>query len=553
MAQRRLRECDCRKPVQLRLSRLPGQAAELTSRLIERTLRSTLIAEGWPPEAGLKQSRGVAVSRNPGVYLGAPRARPSQTQGTFRRRVTKPLRPLLDAANGGGRPGRGALSERDERAILYVTQHNLLEHEIACRDVLFLLDQGFRVDAICSAGLYASPALKREGLRLYIVPVRHRRGHIFRYLLEYTSFFAAALALVSLLSLRRRYAVAQVDNLPDTLVFTTAVPRLRGMRIVLNMFELTPEMVAARFPAGPGRLLTRIAKLIEGLAIRWADHVIVVSDECRRRVRSRGVASDKLTVVLNTTSFSPAGLSEARPGWLDTPDQPPFVVTHTTLVKRYGVDVLLGAFPLLRARWPQLKLRVIGDGDQRPALERLAAELGVADAVVFTGRLPWHETLAQVRQAAVGVVPVLADGYGQLLLPTKLLEYTRLRVPAACARLDAVLRYFPEDSLAYFTPGDAGELAAAIDGLLRDPAHAVAQTERAFEVAQSMSWERVQEDYLAALGLANAPYRGELCAGRRHEGVGATTSFCRTSVRFISEEIGRGESATAPPPPRSSR
>ena len=45
-----------------------------------------------------------------------------------------------------------------------------------------------------------------------------------RYPIEYAAFHAAALAVVSWLGLRRRYAAVQVDNLPDFLVLAAQVP-----------------------------------------------------------------------------------------------------------------------------------------------------------------------------------------------------------------------------------------------------------------------------------------------------------------------------------------
>ena len=127
--------------------------------------------------------------------------------------------------------------------------------------------------------------------------------------------------------------------------------------------------------------------------------------------------------------------------------------------------------------------------------------VGIGERVVFTGFLPWPETMAQVRQAAVGIVAVTAGGSGELLLPTKLLEYARFGVPAVCSRLPVIEHYFPDDSLAYFTPGDAGGLAAQVDRLLRDPEAAARQKRRAQEVARSLAWDQVRGEYLRALGL----------------------------------------------------
>src|SRR5262249_16157737 len=112
-------------------------------------------------------------------------------------------------------------------------------------------------------------------------------------------------------------------------------------------------------------------------------------------------------------------------------------------------------------------------------------------------------TIAQVRQAAVGIVAVLADGYGGVLLPTKLLEYARFGVRAVCSRVAAEQAYFPEDSVAYFVPGDAVQLAASVDELLRDAAAAAHQAGQAQEVTRGLAWEQVRHPYFEALGLTS--------------------------------------------------
>ena len=385
-------------------------------------------------------------------------------------------------------------------AVLMVSQHPFPEHIVFRRNVLELLEDGFEIDVVCLSGSEPLNGLATHPrLRLRPVRVQHRRGRAIRYLFEYAAFFLSSLCLVSALSLRRRYDAVQVDNLPDLLVFTTIVPRLRGVRVVFNMFELTPEMVAARFSGRLGAVLTRVASWVEAAATSWADHVIVVSQECWERVHRRGVPEEKLSIVLNTTSWpSPtadASKVPARDG------EASFLVVHSTLVERYGIDVAIRAFAQLASRWPRLTLRVIGDGEQRAALEALAQQLRVGNRVVFTGQLPWTETIAQVMQATIGIVSVLADGYGEVLLPTKLLEYARFGVPAVCSRLAAVRPYFPDGSITYFEPGNADDLAAVIERLLEEPGIRKLQAGHAQEVARGLSWERVRHSYLQALAL----------------------------------------------------
>ena len=399
--------------------------------------------------------------------------------------------------------------------VLRITQHPFPEMPVLRRDVLELLSDGYEVDLICSAGWTTDDRIRghQPGLRVFRVPIRHRRRPLIRYPLEYAGFFFAALALASLLGLRRRYAAVQVDNLPDSLVFSGVVPRLRGARLVFNMYELSPEMVAARFRHRGRWLLVGMARLLEAAAIRCSSHVIVVSRPCFDVLRMRGVAPERMSIVLNTTPWTmPAGTGANGTGANGVNRSgPPTLVTHSTLVERYGVHVIIQALALLQERWPELRLRVIGGGEQLAALIELSNRLDLSNRVSFSGgHLPWAETISEISRATIGVVAVVPDGYGQLLLPTKLLEYAYLGIPAVCSRLPAIEAYFDADTVAYAAPGNPADLAAQIDRLLQDRRAAAEQAKRAAEIAQRIAWEHVRVDYLSALGLVrkardNAP------------------------------------------------
>ena len=383
------------------------------------------------------------------------------------------------------------------RRLLMITQHPYPQTPMVRRNVEYALAQGAEVDLVCirESGEMARPA---PGLRIHALRLTRtsHRGRVRRfsaawYPVEYLAFFFRALPRVTALSVMRRYDVVQVDNIPDFLVFAAAPARWRGARVVFFMYELMPEMTASRLHVGSQHPLVRLVAQQEGWATAWADRVIIVNEFCRRLLLKRGVDDLKVTVVTNTQPATHFG--EAVPG----PE--PLLITHATLTERYGVQVAIAALAELRRKWPHLRLEVLGEGEYRPQLEALVGRLGLGEAVDFGGFLPWDDAMAHVRRASVGLVAVIADGYGDLLLPNKLFDYVNQGVPVACARLSAISHHFPPDTLAYFTPGDAVELAAAVDRLLGDPAGAHRQADRARAAARPLSWENVADGYLDVL------------------------------------------------------
>ncbi|HEV3235135.1 MAG TPA: glycosyltransferase [Candidatus Dormibacteraeota bacterium] len=382
-------------------------------------------------------------------------------------------------ARGGGR-------------VLMISQHPYPTNPTLRRNVDYLVEQGHRVDLVSIREKGGAVATPKAGLRIYTVPLTHKRDSRLRYPLEFLWFFVAAMPRVLAMSLTRRYAAVQVDNLPDFLVFLGGLARWRGARLVFFMFELMPEMTVARLRTDAQHRVVRLATRIEGWATRYADQVVVVNGACERALIGRGVPAEKLSVIYNTQPGAlVTGLRIARREVL---------VTHATLVQRYGVQVAIEALARLSKTHPDLVLEVLGEGEYRGELERLAAELGLSHRVDFLGYLPWNDAMARIRQASVGIVAVLDDGYGRLMLPMKLLDYASQGVPAVCSRLEAVEEYFGPGAVAYFDPGDAAGLAEGVERLLADRQGAAAQAQQARTALERLSWETVSDRYLGVLG-----------------------------------------------------
>ncbi len=135
---------------------------------------------------------------------------------------------------------------------------------------------------------------------------------------------------------------------------------------------------------------------------------------------------------------------------------PPFrLVTVVTLEQPYkGVDVLLEALRRLRDRsGPALYLDVIGGGRLRSDLERMAAEIGLADRVRFTGSLPGPSAVREVtRECDLFVLASRTEG-----LPRALLEAMALGVPCIATSVGGSVELL--DPADRFPANDAGALA----------------------------------------------------------------------------------------------
>ena len=377
------------------------------------------------------------------------------------------------------------------------TEPPFWSHPVVSRNVAELLAHGVEVDLVCTTPRlclgHRSPS--RTGLRVYGVPMRERRSPALWYPIQYFLFFLWAFGVVSVLGLRWRYDVVQVDNVPDFLLFSAVVPRIRRMPVVFFLLELMPDMTAARLHLRDDDPRVRLVTWLERKATQSADRVITVSDRLRRIMASRGLDPTRVTIVPNS---HPLDDMPAR-----RPPSTPVLILPTTLIERYGAQVAIRAVAELRHEWPELVLEILGDGEYRSTLVALTEQLGLQKHVTFTpGFIPWRRAVERVGRATLGIVPIIADGYGDLMLPNKVCEFVFMDIPFACSRLAGIEEHLPADAVAYFEPGDSSGLAAQIRRLLSHPEQARQQAKRARLAMAELAWENASRRYLEALGVA---------------------------------------------------
>lgn len=368
-----------------------------------------------------------------------------------------------------------------------------------------LQSRGLDVDLICLQREGERPFEVVAGVEVHRLPVEHRREGIFRYLYEYAAFAILAATRLTRLDTRRRYSLVEVHTMPDFLVFAALVPKLRGARVLLDMHEVMPELFETKFGGVAGRLIGRFVRLTEHAAMAFADAVLTVSDPTYDVLVARGAPKAKLTIVMNTPDadvFHPRA-----PKSIDR--EKPVILAHGTLLARSGFDTLIAAFAMLRERVPGATLRILGAGEHASALLDAAAEAGIADAVEFAGYVPLSRIASDIAAADVGVAPNEVDEFTNLIVPTRLLEFVGMGVPAITVRSAAVERYFDETCVGLYRSGDVGDLADVLQRTVFEPQESGARVRRATERLDVISWPRMHERYIAVVDdLLSSASRG---------------------------------------------
>ncbi|KLK88903.1 glycosyl transferase family 1 [Methanoculleus sediminis] len=144
-------------------------------------------------------------------------------------------------------------------------------------------------------------------------------------------------------------------------------------------------------------------KAVERLAAGLTDHHVAVSPSTARALEGLGVAGP-VPVVPNGIDLSRiAAVPPAAEEW--------DVIFTGRLIRDKNVDLLLRALVRVREEVPDLRALVVGDGPERPALERLARDLGLP--VTFAGFLPdYDDVIAAMKASRVFVLPSTREGFG---------------------------------------------------------------------------------------------------------------------------------------------
>jgi glycogen(starch) synthase len=250
-------------------------------------------------------------------------------------------------------------------------------------------------------------------------------------------------------------------------------------------------------PAAHNRTIDDVERWLTGEAVR----VIVCSGYMRDEVgRLFGVSADRADVVRNGVDAlrwraRPRAVAAARARYAG---DGPLVSYAGRLVYEKGVQDLIAAAPLLRERWPGLRVVIAGDGPHRPELEELATG---DPAVTFTGFLGGHELTALMGASDCYVVPSIYEPFGMVAL-----EAAAAGTPVAVADTGGLAEIVEHGVTGVkFRSGDPAALAEVTGWVLGDREFARSLALRARErVRADFDWPTIAEQTAAVYDRARA-------------------------------------------------
>jgi PEP-CTERM/exosortase A-associated glycosyltransferase len=297
---------------------------------------------------------------------------------------------------------RTAAILREQRALGWDTYHLTSEKQINCS----VLEE--EVDGL---DFYRTP--KRAGLLSHL-PVLNQ------------------VAVMQSLAhrLRKVIDIVKPDILHAHSPVLTALPALRvghdlGIPVVYEVRAFWEDAAADHGTATENSMRYRLTRAMETYAFKRADAVTTICAGLRNDIVARGIHSDKVTVIPNAVDiekFSVGGVpDEALKAQFGLAGMR--VLGFIGSFYAYeGLDLLLTALPRILNQASDVRVLLVGGGPQEDALKQQARQLGIADNVVFTGRVPHGEVNRYYDLADLLVYPRHSMRLTELVTPLKPLE-----------------------------------------------------------------------------------------------------------------------------------
>jgi glycosyltransferase involved in cell wall biosynthesis len=249
-----------------------------------------------------------------------------------------------------------------------------------------------------------------------------------------------------------------------------------GLPVVYEVRGFWEDTWLSRHPDSEKRASSELYRRNRDLETRCmlaADLVVTLGGAMRDEIVARGVPANKILIVPNAVSgefLRPLPDATALRAELRIAPDEHVIGVVSSLVPHEGIGTLLEATRLLRERGLRVRALIVGDGPERAALQRRAADLGLGQAAIFTGRVP----AAKVREfhalLELFVVPRTPDRVCQLVTPLKPVEAMASGLCVVTSDVKALAEIIKPDVTGALTiPQDPVALADTLELLVCSP------------------------------------------------------------------------------------
>lgn len=209
---------------------------------------------------------------------------------------------------------------------------------------------------------------------------------------------------------------------------------------------------------------------------------VAISESTSTDIQNMGIKKERISIVepgIDTSYFYPS-----KPK-----SNPPVLAYIGRIMKYKNVQFIIRALSELRKTVPGVVFEVGGSGDYIETLKNLAKEMGVADAVIFAGRISEEYKRDLLSKASLFVNPSAKEGWGINNIEANLCGTVSLSSNVAGLR-DSVI-----DGVTglLYKPDDIEDFCSKASSVLIDAAKRESLEKNAMDRAKNLSWDKITD------------------------------------------------------------
>jgi glycosyltransferase involved in cell wall biosynthesis len=302
---------------------------------------------------------------------------------------------------------------------------------------------------------------------------------------------------------RGTYDILHIHNMPDFLVFCAMFQRLAGTKVILDVHDLMSEVYQSKYGLASEHWLPKMLRVEEKISVNRADAVIAANHAFADILTARSVKSGNVAVVMNAANQKFFLTEKQRAQFRANKPEGDFHVIYIgTVAPRYGVDNAVRALALLHREGsiPGLRFSIIPkfahEGEHLLQVLGLIDESGLKDRFELMNSVPHDAMPGVIAEADALVYAPVPDIHMDIALSLKIPEAIAVGCPVVSSRLSVNTRYFGDDALYVFAPGDHEACAAQLKKVFEDPQLRKRKMAVARVKLEEVAWKKQAAVYL---------------------------------------------------------
>lgn len=368
-----------------------------------------------------------------------------------------------------------------------------------------LQQNGYEVSIICPTGKgYEGKYEIIDDIHIYRHGLPLEADGALGYSLEYSAALFWEFYLSFKVLLTRGFDVIHACNPPDLIFIVGGFFKLFGKQFLFDHHDINPELYEAKF--GRRDIFWKLMLWCEKMTFKTAKISIATNESYKKIAIERGgMESDKVFVVRSGPKLERLKIIDPVPGLKKGRR---FLVGYVGVMgKQEGIDYLLRAasYIIHDLKRTDIHFGLVGGGTELEEMRRYAVELGIAQYVTFTGRVPDQAMLEMLNTADVCVNPDVHNEMNDKSTMNKIMEYMALAKPIVQFDLTEG-RFSAQEASLYAQKNHEVDMAEKILELLDNlrMARAMGEFGRS-RVVNELEWRYEAPKLLAAYDALFAP------------------------------------------------